>query len=136
MGTVVVEAAEESGSLITAALAAEQGREVFSVPGNVGSFNSVGTHKLIRQGAKLTEGVEDVLEELVPQMGRKKTAASAPSLEGDEEKLYSLLSVEPKHIDRLAEESRFLPQKVMGLLLQLELKGAVRQMPGQLYARI
>jgi DNA processing protein len=136
MGTVVVEAAGESGSLITATLAAEQGREVFSVPGNVGSYNSVGTHKLIRQGAKLTEGIEDILEELIPQIGKRRVVAPPPSFEGEEEKLYSLLSVEPKHIDRLAEESRFLPQKVMGLLLQLELKGAVRQMPGQLYVRI
>jgi DNA processing protein len=135
MGTVVVEAAGGSGSLITAASAAEQGREVFAVPGNIGSRNSEGTHRLIRQGAKLTEGIGDILEELLPQTERKR-ASPPPGLEGEEAVLFSLLGEDPKHVDRLIEESRYLPQQVMGLLLRLELKGVVRQFPGQLYVKI
>lgn len=135
LGTVVVEATGDSGSLITARLAADQGREVFAVPGNVGNRNSAGVHRLICQGAKLTERVEDILEELFPQL-EKREDPSPPSLEGEEEKIYLLFGAGPKHVDQLIEESRLLPQRVMGLMLNLELKGVVRQMPGQLYVKI
>jgi DNA processing protein len=142
LGTLVVEAAERSGSLITAHCALEQGREVFAIPGNLGAANSQGTNRLIKAGAKLVEGIEDILEELNPQLGyrpqslpRHRRAASDIVLEPIEETLYEMLSEEPKHIDELIMQSSLPSAQVSGILLQLELKGNVKQLSGQLYIR-
>jgi DNA processing protein len=143
LGVVVVEAAPRSGSLITARLAAEQGREVFAVPGSVQSEQSRGTNGLIKQGARLVEQVDDILEELLPQMEpsfaaqvrdrtglTRRVQSSMPELERDEAALYAALSAEPAHIDELIEKTGLPAASVSGLLLSLELKGAIRQLPG------
>jgi len=145
LGVVVVEAAEHSGSLITARLALEQGREVFAVPGPIGTKTSVGTHALIKQGAKLVDNVEDILDELRPQLEIPGAAASAsdqagdprqPALLPDERSVYECLSAEPRHIDELTAALRLSPAKTAGVLLQLELKGAIRQLAGNLFIRV
>ena len=143
LGVIVVEASQQSGALITAACALEQGREVFAVPGPVGSKTSVGTHRLIKQGAKLVESVEDVLEELQGSIGTSMlrvpvTSTSAGPvrslhLDPEEGEIYHLLSHEPQHIDALTVQARISTSKIAGLLLQLELKGAVKQLAGHRY---
>jgi len=150
LGVVVVEAAPKSGSLITARLAAEQGREVFAVPGSIQSEQSRGTNGLIKQGAKLVETVEDILDELASQcepsflarMQARRAALTHPvqsgrlSLEQDEATLYAALSVEPVHIDELIAKTGLPAASVSGLLLSLELKGVIRQLPGQSCIRV
>jgi DNA processing protein len=157
LGVVVVEAGEKSGSLITARIAAEQGRSVFAVPGEIGSAGSRGTHRLIKQGAQLVESVDDILDEILPQAGRlplspapasppspdKTEPASAPArlplapqnegLGTAERMLLSLISREPAEIDSLITASGLSPQDVQGGLLVLELMGLVRRLPGKLF---
>ena len=137
LGCLVIEATLESGSLITARSALEQGREVFAVPGSILSKTSAGTHHLIRSGAKLVERMEDILEEILPQVRRApRESAFAPLLQGEEKKLYDLLGFEPKHIDQLIHESALPIAAVSGLLLALELRGIARQLTGKFYVRI
>ncbi len=150
LGVVVVEAAPKSGSLITARLAAEQGREVFAVPGSIQSEQSRGTNGLIKQGAKLVETVEDILDELASQcepsfqaqMQVRRAALTRPVqsgrllLEQDEATLYAALSMEPVHIDELIAKTGLPAASVSGLLLSLELKGAIRQLPGPSCIRV
>lgn len=138
LGTVVVEAAEKSGALITADFALEQGRDVMAVPGNVVSPLSRGTHRLIKQGARLIEGAGDVLDELgldkiFPLPDTDKTVKLKMSRE--EEKIYHLLSLEPISLDALINNSGLVPQKVMAALMYLEIKGLTKQMPGKFYIR-
>ncbi len=140
IGVVVVQASEKSGSLITANYALEQGREVFAVPGNVGTESSRGTHRLIKEGAKLVESSEDILEEILPQWKREgegipKIEAPKPDLTQEERVLYELLGETPLHIDVMIRESRFDPGKVSSLLLNLEFKGLVSQWPGKCFSR-
>ena len=150
LGVVVVEAALQSGSLITARMAAEQGRDVFAVPGTVQSEQSRGTNGLIKQGAKLVETVEDILDELASQfepsfqaqLQDRRAALTHPvqsgrlSLEKDEAALYAALSPEPMHIDELIAKTGLPAASVSGLLLSLELKGAIRQLPGHSCIRV
>lgn len=140
LGVVVVQASEKSGSLITAGYALEQGREVFAVPGNVGTESSRGTHRLIKEGAKLVESSEDILEEILPQWrGERETTPKVeiprPDLTEEEKVLYELLSEIPLHIDVMIRESRMDPGKVSSLLLNLELKGMISQWPGKCFSR-
>jgi DNA processing protein len=140
LGVVVVQASEKSGSLITAGYALEQGREVFAVPGNVGTESSRGTHRLIKEGAKLVESSEDILEEILPQWrGERETTPKVeiprPDLTEEERVLYELLSETPLHIDVMIRESRMDPGKVSSLLLNLELKGMISQWPGKCFSR-
>jgi DNA processing protein len=138
LGVVVVEATEKSGSLITAGLALEQGREVFAVPGEAGASRSRGTHRLIRQGAKLVETVEDIVEEIAPQLLAGATAVTKkalPSLPADvgmeARKIYGLITERPLQIDEVIETSGFSPAKVSEVLLDLEIRGFLKQLPGK-----
>lgn len=145
LGVVVVEAAEDSGSLITARFALEQGREVFAVPGSIDAPLSRGPHGLIKQGAKLVETVDDIVEDLLPQLettgilkrrpGLPK-AGELPNLSPEERLLIDQMSREPLHLDDLTERSGLTPAGVAGILLGLELKAVVRQLPGQRYYRL
>lgn len=140
-GVVVVEATEKSGSLITATLALDQGREVFAVPGRVDSPKSAGCHALIRQGAQLVCHAEDILEGLGWGQPKPKTSASGRSatatteLSADEQQLWAALDVYPQDIDTLGRRSGLSVTTLHGLLLHLELRGLIRQLPGQLYER-
>ena len=140
LGVVVVEATEKSGSLITASLAVEQGREVFAVPGEVGSSRSRGAHRLIRQGAKLVENVDDILEEIAPQLlNRGGTANAAPlalpqNASAEARKVFALLEAGSLQIDEVIERSGLAAPRVLQILLELELQGYVRQLAGKRYA--
>jgi DNA processing protein len=161
LGVVVVEATERSGSLITARFALEQGREVFAVPGVARSMRSKGSHQLIRQGAKLVEEVEDILEEIrplirptqsfrppvAPSPEDKGELLSPPFYKGgwgdkggferphspEETILLRILDKAPKHIDEIAREANIPVQRALGLLLELELRGLVTQLPGKYF---
>jgi DNA processing protein len=145
LGVVVTEATMQSGSLITARLALDQGREVFAVPGSIQSENSRGPHSLIKQGAKLVESAQDVLDELLPQLDDRLRSQLAtptrqrdeavPSLDPTEARVYDLLSHEPLHIDELIERSGMAAGEVTAVLLGLELKRRARQLPGPSYLR-
>ncbi|HVO26254.1 MAG TPA: DNA-processing protein DprA [Candidatus Margulisiibacteriota bacterium] len=133
LGTVIVEAAEKSGSLITATLAAEQGRDVFAVPGAVGE-RTRGTHRLIREGAKLTQCAEDVLEEIAPQLLTRVAPAAPVELDRAEAAVVACMRHETLHIDQIIARSAMPPAAVLQLLLALELKGVVQQLPGKHFA--
>jgi DNA processing protein len=137
-GVVVVEATEKSGSLITAAIALEQGREVFAVPGEVGSSRSRGGHRLIRQGAKLVENVDDILEEIAPQLVARDRQPALRTLPVDAQpethKIFDLLQERSLHIDEVIEASGFSASRVSQILLELELQGFLKQLPGNRYS--
>jgi DNA processing protein len=141
LGVVVVEAALDSGSLITARLALEQGREVFAVPGKAGSPTSRGTHSLIRDGAKLVEDVDDILDEfegLGKALGIEKPAgAPARDLSDSEMRIFESLSPdEPENIEDLIEKCGLQAGEVSGLLVQMELKGLVKCLPGKSFVKV
>ncbi len=145
LGPVVVEATRRRGSLITARLAAEQNREVFAVPGSIDSFKSIGTHRLIKSGAKLVTQVGDILEELPPWAWGETEAANAapdkrreaiPDLTAVESAVFDSLTVYPVHVDDLTRQLKLEPGKLASTLLALELKGLVRQDPGKLFSRM
>ncbi len=133
-GTLVVEAALQSGSLITARLAAEQGREVFAIPGSIHSPQARGCHALIRQGAKLVESAQDILEELrVPDPLRDVLVAAPPARTGDE--LLDLMGFDPVGLDALQARCGLDTATLQARLLELELDGHVARLPGGLLQR-
>ena len=165
LGTVVVEASNRSGALITARLAAEQNREVFAVPGEIFSQLSAGTHKLINEGAKLINTVDDLLNELppyvlsqiqsqvspVPDMEAVPTQASPavqndtepipeappppPDLTPDEKTIFEAIEVPSSHIDTIVRTTQLPISQVSSVLLMLELKGIVQQLPGKQFTK-
>lgn len=173
LGTVVVEASNRSGALITARLASEQGREVFAVPGEIFSELSTGTHSLIDKGAKLIGTVDDLIDALpqhtihqiaaskpaiaqqknrevshVPEVGKNKTkpiektpeqalpVTPPPDLTDDEKTIFDAIEVPSSHIDTIVRMTQMPISQVSSVLLMLELKGVIQQLPGKLFAKI
>lgn len=134
-GTLVVEAAVQSGSLITARLAAEQGREVFAIPGSIHAPQSRGCHALIRQGAKLVESAQDILEELrVPDPFATARTPETPT--ATEDALLEAMGYDPVSLDALQARTGLDTATLQARLLELELDGAVSRMPGGLLQRL
>lgn len=133
-GTVVVEAAVQSGSLITARLAAEQGKDVFAIPGSIHSPQARGCHALLREGAKLVETAQDVLEELHAPAAPRSDAVSAAS-EAGEDDVLSALGFDPVTLDALVARTGIAPARLQARLLELELEGHVARLPGGLFQR-
>ena len=132
-GTLVVEAALQSGSLITARLAAECGREVFAIPGSIHAPQSRGCHLLIKQGAKLVDSARDILEEL--RLGAPVVAAPADKPQPADPLLHAL-GHDPVTLDALVERTGVAPAALNVRLLELELEGRVARLPGQLFQRV
>jgi DNA processing protein len=130
-GTLVVEAALESGSLITARLAAEAGREVFAIPGSIHSPQSRGCHALIKQGAKLVETADDVLGEF----GSARAAAATSPAPTPRDPVLDALGYDPATIDALAARTGWPAADLAARLLELELEGHLQRLPGGLYQR-
>jgi DNA processing protein len=134
LGVIVVEAGERSGASITARFALEQGRDVFAVPGNINSPASMGTNRLIQQGAKLVSTVDDVLEELNLAMVLEHSAVQLALPETkDEAAIYGQLSGQPVHVDELSRNTGLTSSVVSSTLTLMELKGMVRQVGGMNY---
>jgi DNA processing protein len=148
LGVVVIEGAQYSGSLITARLAMEFGREVFGVPGNVTQPVSFAPNLLIKQGAKLVTCAEDVIEELPTPVraalvqaeqpeAEQRSLLAAASLNGSEKKLYELLTAEESvPIDDIVERSGLNSSDVLATLFNLEMKGIIRQLPGKQFSKV
>jgi len=153
LGTIVIEAAQRSGALITARAALDYNREVMAVPGKIDSPLSKGAHGLIKQGATLIESVEDVTEALGhigERLGEHVSAAAANASEraektlfdvsqlklgGAERKIYDCLSTEPLHVEQVIAETNLAPGLVNATLISMRLKGLIKQLPGSLFAK-
>jgi len=131
-GCLVVEAGLQSGSLITARMALEQGREVFAIPGSIHAPQSKGCHYLIKQGAKLVENAQDILEEL----GGFACVPFLPANASEDHPLFEFLGFDPEDMDSLSHSSGLTIESLSAILLQLELEGRVATLPGGLYQRI
>jgi DNA processing protein len=141
LGVVIVEAGNKSGALLTAQCALDQNREVFAIPGNLGSKNSEGTNRLIKEGAKLVTSVEDILEELriFTREGESgslvETKKDLSGLSEEEKSIFKLISDEPCHIDKIASKASVGVPQALAMLLSLELKGLVKQLSGKMFVR-
>ncbi len=152
LGVLVVEAALRSGSLITARLAAEQGREVFALPGSIHNPQSRGCHALIRQGAKLVEGIDEIMEELQPLARFNHNATQArlakpmpkpapeptqqpTPLDRRSQEILAILSHDPISVDHLVKQSRLTAEALSSILLVMELEGLVTSSAGGFYTR-
>jgi len=141
-GVLVVEAARKSGSLITASFALDQGREVFAVPGSIHSFKSTGTHFLIKQGAKLVENAEDILNDLGFGYGPLQkggsvndTSTVTGNLNAGEKKIYDIIGDYPMHIDQIVRAGDMDSGMVLSVLMKMELEGLIKQLPGKMFVR-
>ena len=148
LGVLVVEATQKSGSLITARLAGEQGRDVFALPGSINSPLSAGCHRLLRDGAKLTESVADIVSEIAPMLLCMQTSGSACNAHDGREddcrgvkskaarRLLRALGHDPASVDTLVERTGLTAEEVSSILLALEMQGYVSSLPGGLYSRV
>jgi DNA processing protein len=139
-GVLVVEAGLNSGAMITAAQALDQGRQVYAVPGQIDRPSAAGSNRLIQQGAKLVAGVGDILEDLgslFPEMDRPMpTAAAALDLNEAERAVYEAIGDDETAIDAIVEKSRLPTGSVSSTLLRLEMKRLVKQLPGQYFVKL
>ncbi len=147
LGVVVIEAPQKSGALITVTHAAEQGREVFSVPGHAGSFVSKGTNQLLRDGAKLVENADDIIEELEPLLKSKIKELKAnpsepeehisikPQLSEEEAQVYNSLSSGLLNLDELTRKTNLDITSISDILLRLQMKKLIKQLPGKQFVR-
>jgi DNA processing protein len=150
LGVVVIEAPHKSGALITVTHANEQGREVFSVPGHADSFVSKGTNQLLREGAKLVENADDIIEELEPvlkskikefktnrpqSLQEKQIPLIKPQLSDEEARLFDLISLGPLDLDDIIVKSQSSVSAVSAVLMMLQLKKLVKQLPGKIFER-
>ncbi len=135
-GCLVVEAALESGSLITARLANEQGREIFALPGSIHSPLAKGCHALIKQGAKLVDSANDILEELNVGRAPAVSTAETPPLDDEATRVLESLGHEPARIDALCARCAMPAEAISAALLRLEIAGIIENLPGGLYQRV
>lgn len=141
LGTLVIESPADSGSMITARIAGEQNREVFAIPGPVGMGHNSGCHKLIQDGAKLVETVDDVLTELgvltldAPEE-RPVVSAPTPPLPPEQRRVLDLLTLQPRQLEGMIGESGLAAPQVMGVLTLLEMKGLAKRLPGNTFVRV
>ena len=144
VGVMVVEAAEKSGTMITVEDAHRQGKPVFGVPGPIDSPVSMGVHRLIRDGAVPVFEAADVLENLLPEFVRREELPPPARLDvegykrslgltGDAQLVVEALTLEPQHVDEVARATGLSAQRLLTILLELELRGAVNALPGKLY---
>lgn len=150
LGVVVIEAPQKSGALITVTHANEQGREVFSVPGKADSFLSKGSNQLLREGAKLVENADDIIEELEPilksklaelksghrQAAQEEQASKRRGLSGEEARLYGLICAAPAGLDLLAEKTDMDIPKISAILLKLQLARLIKELPGKQFEAV
>ncbi len=139
LGVVVCQSPEASGALITAGYAAEQGKDVFAVPGNIDDERNRGCHALIKDGAKLVESASDVLVEIgieSEQESGGQMTLPLESLSDTERAVASLLSLDPVKVDDIIAACELPPPMVAGTLTILEMKGVVKRLPGNAYVRV
>lgn len=139
LGVVVVEAAIDSGTLITARSALEQGREVFAVPGPIGNVNTAGTHRLLRDGAALIESAQDIIDELEPRLSsawKSKFSGQSFGIGDKERKILNLLNEVPAQVDNLIEQTHFAAADVLAALTTLECAGLIKDDAGKGYIRL
>ena len=136
LGVLVVEASERSGALITARHAVEQGKEVFAIPGNINWLTSKGTNDLIKKGARLVDDTDDIVEELAPLLKGylREAKRELPPLNEEEHAILRICDREPTHIDDIIRQTNMAPSRVMSVLLDLELKGVVKQWEGKKFS--
>jgi DNA processing protein len=143
LGVLVIESPADSGSLITAREAADQGRDVFAIPGPIENGRNSGCHKLIQDGAKLVETVQDILDELgvlsLRSPGAAPTLTSAapiPNLPPEQRQILDMLTLQPRHVDAMIAESNLTAPQVMGILTLLEMRGFAKRIPGNAFVRV
>jgi DNA processing protein len=136
LGVLVVEASPKSGSLITAKLALDQGRDVYAVPGNVYSYKAKGTHSLLKSGAKLVDNANDIVEELnITVKPIKENKEVIQELSPELLMIYDFCQDEPIHIDNIILKTGLSSGRVSALLLDLELSGILKQLPGKMFTK-
>jgi DNA processing protein len=132
-GILVIEASKRSGSLITARLALEYGREVMAIPGSIFNEDYKGANTLIKEGAKLIDGIEDIITSCFPRLELKKEQSI--DMDKDEDYIYSIIGFDKIHVDEVIEKSKMETKNVMAILTRLEMKEAIGSAPGGFYIR-